>query len=112
MLDVEAEPSEGGVLDRMLAGAKSVVRVRKVVHSADDKSTEATIGRMEAHLKDGRLGDVLEEAKKLPEKPRVTAGAWLDKIKARFTIETALADLEQSLKNALAGSADVKKGAN
>ena len=112
MLDAEAEPAEGSVLDRMLAGAKSVVRVRKVVHSPDDKGTEAVIGRMEASLKDGRLGDVLDEAKKLPDKPRATAAGWLKKIEARYTIETALADLEQSLKNALAGSAEVKKGAN
>ncbi len=112
MLDAEAVPTEGSVLDRMLAGAKSVIRVRKVVHGADDTSTEATIGRIEAHLKDARLGELLDEAKKLPDKPRVTAAVWLDKIKARFTIETALTDLEQSLKNALAGAADVKKGAN
>ena len=112
MLDAEAEPAEGGVLDRMLAGAKSVVRVRKVVHNSDDKSTEATIGRMENSLKEGRLGDVLDEAKKLGDKSLATAAPWLKKIEARFTIETALADLEQSLKNALAGSADPKKGAN
>lgn len=112
MLDAEAEPVEGSVLDRMLASAKSVVRVRKVVHGADDKGTDAVIGRMEAFLKDGHLGEVLEESRKLPEKPLKTATAWLDKIKARFTIETALADLEQSLKNSLAGSADIKKGAN
>jgi hypothetical protein len=67
---------------------------------------------MEAHLKDGRLAELLDEGKKLPDKPRATASGWLDKIKARFTIETALADLEQTLKNALAGAADVKKGAN
>ncbi len=112
MLDAETQPADGSVLDRMLAGAKSVVRVRKVVHGADDTSTEAVIGRMEAHLKDGRLAELLDEGKKLPDKPRATASVWLDKIKARFTIETALADLEQTLKNALAGAADVKKGAN
>ncbi len=112
MLDAEAQPADGSVLDRMLAGAKSVVRVRKVVHGADDTSTEAVIGRMEAHLKDGRLAELLDEGKKLPDKPRATAANWLDKIKARYTIETALADLEQTLKNALAGAADVKKGAN
>jgi hypothetical protein len=87
-------------------------RVRKVAHSADDTSTEAIIGRVEAHLKDGRLAELLDEAKKLPEKPAKTAASWLDKIKARYTIETALSDLEQSLKNALAGAAEVKKGAN
>ncbi len=112
MLDAEVQPADGSVLDRMLAGAKSVVRVRKVAHSADDTSTEAVIGRIETHLKDGRLAELLDEARKLPEKPAKTAASWLDKIKARYTIETALSDIEQSLKNALAGAAEVKKGAN
>mgnify|MGYP002382537463 CR=1 FL=1 len=34
----------------------------------------------------------LEEAKALPEKPQKKAQDWLSKIKARYTIETALAD--------------------
>ena len=112
MLDAETEPADGTVLERMLAGAKSVVRVRKVVHSDDDKGTEATIGRMETFLKDGRLGDVLDESKKLAGKPLAVAAPWLKKIEARNTIETSLAGLEQNLKNALAGTADLKKGGN
>ena len=110
MLDAEADPAEGSVLDRMVASAKSVVRVRKVTHNADDKGTEATIGRMELALKDGRLGDVLEQSKQLAAKPLVAVAPWLKKVEARYTIETALADLDQSLKNALAGSADLQKG--
>ena len=112
MLDAETEPADGTVLERMLAGAKSVVRVRKVVHSDDDKGTEATIGRMETFLKDGRLGEVLDESKKLAGKPLAVAAPWLKKIEARNTIETALASLEQNLKNALAGSVQSQKGAN
>ena len=112
MLDAESEPADGSVMERLLAGAKSVVRVRKVAHGANDTGAEAVIGRMEASLKEGRLGDVLEEAKKLPEKPKAVAVPWLQKIEARYQIETAVSDLEQGLKNALAGSADVKKGAN
>ena len=112
MLDAEAEPEQGSVMDRLLASAKSVVRVRKVVHAQDDKSTEAIVARMEEGLKEGRLGDVLDQSKKLNEKPLAVAAPWLKKIEARYAIETAVADLEQSLKTALAGSADAKKGAN
>ena len=112
MLDAEADPDQGSVMERLMASAKSVVRVRKVAHNPDDKSTEAVIGRMEDSLKEGRLGDLLDEAKTLGDKPRVVAASWLKKIEARAAIEQALVDLEQSLKNALAGSADIKKGAN
>ena len=112
MLDAEAEPDQGTVMERLMASAKSVVRVRKVQHSAEDKGTEATVGRMEAFVKEGRLADVLDESKKLGDKPLAAAASWLKKIEARNAIETALTDLDQSLKNALAGSAQVQKGAN
>lgn len=112
MLDAEADPDQGSVMDRLLSSAKSVIRVRKVAHSADDKGTEATISRMEDALKEGRLGDVLEHSKQLGDKPLAVAAPWLKKIEARYAIETAVSDLEQNLKTALAGSADVKKGAN
>lgn len=111
IIDADAEPEGGSVVDRLLASAKSVVRVRKVAHSADDKSTEAVVGRMETDLKEGRLGDLLEESKGLSEKARSAASSWLRKIEARNEIEKAIATLEQSLKNALAGSAS-DKGAN
>lgn len=111
IIDADAEPEGGSVVDRLLASAKSVVRVRKVAHSADDKSTEAIVGRMEADLKEGRLGDLLEESKGLNEKARSAASPWLKKIEARHEIEKAIASLEQNLKNALAGSAS-DKGAN
>ena len=57
------------------------------------------------------LGDVLAESKKLADKPLAVAAPWLKKIEARHEIETALANLDQSLKNALAGSADLQKPA-
>ena len=111
IIDADAEPEGGSVVDRLLASAQSVVRVRKVSHNADDKSTEAVVGRMEAELKEGRLGDLLEESKGLNDKARAAALPWLKKIEARYEIEKAIASLEQSLKNALAGSASAK-GAN
>ena len=112
MLDAEAEPADASVLDRMLSGAKSVVRVRKVDHAAGDKSTEAVIGRMETAVKEGRLGDVIDESKQLPEKARTPADAWLKKISARFAIDKSLAELETGLKSALAGAPEAKKGTN
>jgi hypothetical protein len=112
MLDAEAEPADATVTDRMLSGFKSIVRVRKTSFSPDDKGTEATIARMEAALKESRLGDTIEEAKKLPPKSAAPAQAWLKRIENRFAIDKALADLEASLKTSLAGGAEPKKGTN
>ncbi len=112
MLDADAEPSDAGVVDRLLSGAKSIVRVRKVNHSAGDTSAEAVIGRMEAAVKDGRLGDVLEGAKSLPVKVAAPAQGWLKKVEGRYSVEKALADIEAQLKGSLAGGVEPKKGNN
>lgn len=110
MLDAEAEPADASVTDRMLSGFKSIVRVRKTSVSADDKSTEATIARMEKALTESRLADVLEEAKKLPAKAAAPAQNWLQRIEARYQVDKALAALEASLKTSLAGGAAPAKG--
>ncbi len=102
MLDAEAETADASLLDRLLSGARSVVRVRKVGHPSDDTSAEAVIGRMETALKEGRLADVLEQAKKLPPKAALAGEEWIGKLEARHTIDKAIADAEAAIKNALA----------
>jgi hypothetical protein len=120
ILDAEAEPEGASVMDRLLSGAKSIVRVRRVDLKPDDMSTEAVIGRMEQGVKEGRLVDVLDESKRLPAKTLEPARGWLAKIEARYAIDKALSDLEAQLKTSLAGGppglsggkTDLKKGTN
>ena len=76
-------------VDRLLSGARSIVRVRKAGHAADDASLEAIIGRMEAALKEGRLADVLANAKKLPPKAALAGEDWVKKVEARQAVEQA-----------------------
>lgn len=104
ILDAESEPADASVVDRLLAGAKSVVRVRKVSHTADDKSAEAIIGRMEQALKDNRLTDVVTEAKQLPPRAIQPAQDWLGKVDARASVDRALAAVDGQLKTSLAGA--------
>ena len=112
MLDIDAEPADASVVDRLLSGAKSIVRVRKVSHAPGDTSTEAGIARIEAGLKDGRLGDVITEAKKLPPKILVPAQTWLKRIEARHAVDSAVSSLEAQLKSSLTGGVESKKGNN
>ena len=42
---------------------------------------------MEAALKDGRLGEVLEQGKKLPPKAALAAEDWLKKVEARHAVD-------------------------
>ena len=102
IIDAEGEPANAGVIDRLLSGAKSVVRVRKVSQDASDTGVEATVARMEAAVKEGRLADVLSESKKLSGRASVPAQDWLTKVEARNTVERAIGGVEASLKASLA----------
>jgi hypothetical protein len=101
MIDANEEPAQGSLVDRLLAGARSVVRVRKTSHGAGDTSVEAVVARMEASLSEGQLGSVLEEAKALPQPARDAAQDFLAKVEARNTADRALAAVEEQLKASL-----------
>jgi hypothetical protein len=103
MLDAEAEPADATLMDRLLSGARSIVRVRKAGHAADDMSLEAILSRMEAAVKEGRLGDVLANAKKLPPKAALAGEDWIRKVEARQSLDQAMAEVENELKAALGG---------
>lgn len=104
MLDAEAEPADASIVDRLLSGARSIVRVRKAGPSADDTSLDATIARMDSALKEGRLAEVLEQGKKLPPKASLAAEDWLKQVEARQAVDQAMADIEGQLKSSLAGN--------
>lgn len=106
VLDADLEPADASVFDRLLAGAKSVVRVRKISHDPGDTSTEAIVSRMETALDEGRLGDVLSEAKALPQRARIPLEDWLIKVTARDTVDRAIAGVEGRLKASLSGASE------
>lgn len=106
VLDADLEPADASVFDRLLAGAKSVVRVRKISHDPGDTSTEAIVSRMETALDEGRLDDVLAEAKALPQRARIPLEDWLIKVTARDTVDRAIAGVEGRLKASLSGASE------
>jgi len=110
IIDAESEPADATVMDRLLAGAKSVIRVRKVSHAAADTSTEAIVGRMEPALKEGRLDEVLTHAKSIPQKASVPAQAWLGKVEARAAIDRAIATIEAQLRDSLKSASSAPAG--
>ena len=100
ILDADSEKSDGSVVDRLLSGAKTFVRVRKTTHASGDTTAEAVIARVEDALKAGRLGDVLAEVKALERKPEI-AKEWIAKVEARQTVEAALKSIDEALKASL-----------
>jgi predicted nucleic acid-binding Zn-ribbon protein len=108
-MDAEAEHSDASVLDRLISGAKGIVRVRKMGHADDDKSVEAITGRMEAALKEGRLGEVIAQGKTLPPRAAQATEPWLKKVEARHAVDQAMAELEAGLKSSLSAPAEPRK---
>jgi hypothetical protein len=111
IVDADAQPAEGTVVDRLLSGAKSVVRIRKTAHSPGDTSAEAIVARMETALKETRLADVISEAQKLSDRAGKPAQDWLRKVDARRSVESSLSAIDVALKTSLgAGPAATQKG--
>lgn len=101
VVDADAEQPDASLMDRLLSGARTIVRVRKVTHAPGDTSAEAVVGRMETALKEGRLGDVLAEAGKLSARAAIPAQDWLKKVEARQAVQTTLAAVDAALKASL-----------
>ena len=102
IIDADADNKDASVVDRLLSGAKTIVRVRKLTPEAGDSSVEATVARIELALREGRLGDALSTAKTLPPKTITPATrTWLEKVEARQAVETAMATIDQQLKSSL-----------
>ncbi|MFM9848297.1 MAG: COG4223 family protein [Hyphomicrobiaceae bacterium] len=110
IIDADAEQPNASLMDRLLSGARTIVRVRKVTHAPGDTSTEAVVGRMELALKENRLSDVLAEAGKLSPRAAIPAQDWLKKVEARQAVATSLAAVDAALKASLvnAPAADQK----
>lgn len=104
IIEASAAPAGDSVLDQLLANARSVVKIRKVSHDADDTSVEAVVSRIESVLAAGRLDEVLRLAKELPESGRQAANAWLKKVEERHGVDQALASVEEQLKASLSGT--------
>lgn len=103
IIEASATPAGDSVIDQLLANARSVVKVRKVDHADDDNSPEAIVARIEGALSSGRLGDVLELAKSLPDGGQSAAGDWLKRVEERHAVDLALANVSEQLKASLSG---------
>jgi len=100
ILDAETEKADGTVVDRLLSGARSFVRLRKTTYTTEDKSPEAVVARIEDALAAGRLSDVVADMKLLERQPDI-AKEWIAKVEARQAVDTALRAIDTSLKASL-----------
>jgi hypothetical protein len=103
-IDAEHERPDASVLDRLMSGARSIVRWRKASYDADDTSAEAILARVESALRGGRLGEALAQGRRLPPKAAHAAEGWLRKLEARTAADRAIANIEAALKASLSGA--------
>jgi hypothetical protein len=104
IINADAAKADGSVVDRLLAGAKSIVQVRRTDLPKEADGTEAAVARIEKNLKQGDLTKALAEAKKLPETGRQAASAWISELEARASVDQAIAEVENQLKASLGGA--------
>jgi len=103
-INAEDRKPDGSVIDRLVSGAKSIVRVRRTEFASDDTSTEAIVARIDADLKQGDLTGAMKQAKSLSKEARAAIAPWLDRLAARADVDAAIAALEGQLKASLGGS--------
>lgn len=95
--DAQEQSSNQGILDQIVSGAQSIVRVRRVGQVEGD-TAEAVVARMEEALMDGRLADTVKEAGGLKGLAKTAADPWLAKVAGRVEVDHAVADVEDSVK--------------
>ncbi len=91
-----AAPAEsGGVLDRLIAHIRGLVRVHDLSESASD-DPEAIVSRIEADCRRGDIAGALAAFDKLPASARQAAGDWLIQARARQAAEAALQSIREA----------------
>jgi hypothetical protein len=84
MLEAAIPPGhEGGVLDRLEAGAARLVRIRRIDDAPGDDPA-AMITRADVKATRGDIAGALAEIDKLPDKARAPASRWISSARARL----------------------------
>lgn len=94
------------VWERLMAGAQSIVQIRKLNPEPGDTGADRLIANISQALSDGRLADVLQQIEKLPATMASPLAAWRDAVRARHTVDEAILATEQQLKTALVPAVD------
>jgi hypothetical protein len=87
----------GSLIDRLLASASTLVKVKRVDEAATGDSASAVLARAEALLDKGDLAGSVKQIETLDGAPREAFSAWLDEAKARLSADAILQRLEATL---------------
>lgn len=95
-LDAEANAKSEGVVDRILANARSLVKVRRTVPGEGD-DTSNLLARVSQAIEAGDLKAAVESGGKVQGEAAKALGPWLASAKARLSVEQGLRALQGDL---------------
>jgi hypothetical protein len=104
-LAVPAPAAGGSVLDRLVASAESLIKIRRVDAEAEGDAPDAVLARAEAQLEQGKLAGTVKEIETLQGAQRAAFATWLDQARARLGAEETLQRLQNILLVSLSKSA-------
>lgn len=98
-----AQPeAEQDLFGRLLGGAQSLVKVRRIGEQTDGTGPDAILARADAKLQAGNLQETLMEVEKLKGPEAKTFGPWIDDALARLDADAALQRMQEALLVSLA----------
>jgi len=101
--DAIAAPKSDDLLERLAAGARSLVRVRRGGEAEGD-GPDAVIARMETSVKAGEFAQAAEEGEKLQGPARHAMQPWIDGVNRRLAVDREVDVLERKLLGAIGGT--------
>jgi len=101
--DAVAAPKSDDLLERLTAGARSLVRVHRGGEAEGD-GPDAVIARMETSVKAGEFAQAAEEGGKLQGTARQAMQPWIDGVDRRLAVDREVDVLERKLLGAIGGT--------
>ena len=84
-----APPSDNSLTSRLLAGAKSLVKVKQLSPVTGD-TPDAVLSRIGAALLESKLQTASDEWQKLPEAGQEVSKAWHEKLQSRIAVDSLI----------------------
>jgi len=103
-LSAPAPTADGSIIDRFVASAESLVKVRRVDAEAEGDGPDAVLARAEAQLEKGNLAASVTEVETLQGAQHAAFADWIDQARARLGADETLQRLENILLVSLGGS--------
>jgi len=101
---VPAPAAGGSILDRLVASAESLIKIRRVDAEAEGDAPDAVLARAEAQLEQGNLARSVKEVETLQGLQRAAFAIWLDQARARLGADETMQRLQNILLVSLSGS--------